>query len=720
MKILISTILFSIISLTLFVGSANAQNITTIENEYVKVRIDKRNGVIIGLQDKKRNWEMIRQPKLAMGLEMLLPLENRRNHKALSKDQVLSKIEKKSENEYLLVWDKIVGQEISDINIKAEALIKLEGEKLTFKLSIDNQSAYRIDEVWYPCFGGVRPPKDSKVFRTKTVNMCGGFQNRSMLNPFPQSRGYWGTHYPAFTNNFPTGGGMMPFELIELDGHGIYFGLLDQEYNIALFHHEFRPGFLDSKRNRIPEEDEISGLPTGYMISMVRTPFILPKESMELKPVVLEFYEGDWHQGVQPYVNWRKDWYKQEPQPKWIDTVQVWHTVQMLDPVGTISYTYKDLIDIAKEAKSNGVQALQIIGWSKDGQDAGYPYFATDPRLGTREEFKKVIQEIKDLGIHVLLFCKFLWADATIPEFEKEMKKFAQVSFHGVHQLGGFFNYQTLTGNNRAGAYLNHLMPEFREFAVDQLKGIIELGASGIQYDQVASGGYSFDNTGKTRFGESMCKGSLILAQLFYETAQKMNPDFVLTGEGPNDHFTKYYPVNYIRSSDHYYWLNKHVPVWKYINPDMKFATCLIGWDDREMINQSIAYGYIINYEPFNFKGKLSDIPETVAYGQKATALRTKLNDYLWEGEFKDTDGVELETVSGSDYYYSVFLNTKNNKKAIVITNNHVDEKIKVKIKSDIKKFSPHSADMIMEEIVTDTPKLYSINPRSLVVLVEE
>ena len=61
------------------------------------------------------------------------------------------------------------------------------------------------------------------------------------------------------------------------------------------------------------------------------------------------------------------------------------------------------------------------------------------------------------------------------------------------------------------------------------------------------------------------------------------------------------------------------------------------------MINQCITYGYIMNYEPYNFKGRISDIPDTVAYGKKAQRLRKRLRDYIWNGNTAKTTG-KLET----------------------------------------------------------------------------
>jgi hypothetical protein len=696
-------------------------DIIVLENNFIKVEINKINGAIQGIYNKKTKWQVIQQPKLAMGLQLLIPIQNQRNHRALSHDQTLSNIKMINNQECELFWDKIEGEKIKHLDIKVVSKITLKETKITFDLTVENNSGYRIDEISYPCFGGVRPPANTKTFRTRTINMCGSFQNTNMLSPFPQARGYWGVNYPTFINEYPSGRCIMPFELIELDDQGIYFGAFDDENNNIYFLHEFRPGFIDSKHNIIPETDEISGIPAGYVFTMVRTPFLKTGEKIKLAPVVFQMYEGDWHEGLKPYILWHNSWYKQKAQPSWLKDVDCWQSIIMSDPVGTIYYKYKDLIDVAIEARSKGVKALQIIGWNKGGLDGRLPYFETDQRLGTREEFKDVIKKIEEAGIRVILLCKFSWADATTQEFENEIKQFTVKDFYGKNELYDFSGYQTITGSGTVGSYLCYLSADFRKFAVKQLENIIELGASGIQNDQMTPSGNCFDTSHHHRWGESICKGALLMAEEFYSTVQRLNKDFILTGEGPTDQISQYYPVNYIRSGDYYYWLDKHVPAWKYINPDMMFATCITGWDDREMINQCLTYGYIINYEPYNFKGRLADIPLTVEYGQKALKLRRKLWDYIWLGKFLDTTGAEVKPLDGNDkaYYYSVFQNRQNAKKAIVITN---DDKtypltVEVKLSDRMADFDIYSVD---NQEIGVYKKYCTIPPRSLVVLVEK
>src|SRR6516162_1109973 len=86
------------------------------------------------------------------------------------------------------------------------------------------------------------------------------------------------------------------------------------------------------------------------------------------------------------------------------------------------------------------------------------------------------------------------------------------------------------------------------------------------------------------------------------------------------------------------------------------------------MINEALRYRYIISYEPFNFKGNLSDFPLTLGYGLKMDAFRRKYKDYLWHGEFRDDQDAVVK-VDGKPYPAFSTFRRSDGKRAIVIVN---------------------------------------------------
>jgi hypothetical protein len=75
---------------------------------------------------------------------------------------------------------------------------------------------------------------------------------------------------------------------------------------------------------------------------------------------------------------------------------------------------------------------------------------------------------------------------------------------------------------------------------------------------------------------------------------------------------------------------------------------------------------YIISYEPYNFKGHVTDFPLTLEYGKKMDALRKRYRAWIWDAEFRDTLGAKV-TAAGQ-FRYTVF-NNADQKRAVVVVN---------------------------------------------------
>jgi hypothetical protein len=142
--------------------------------------------------------------------------------------------------------------------------------------------------------------------------------------------------------------------------------------------------------------------------------------------------------------------------------------------------------------------------------------------------------------------------------------------------------------------------------------------------------------------------------------ADKVNPDFVFAGEGPQDWLMQYYPISYFRINA------QSRPVCRYIDPQAPLMVAVTGFDDREMLNLILLNRYIISYEPYNFKGHLTDFPLTLAYGKKIDALRRKYKAWLWDAQFRDMQGAAVR--ADGSHRYSVFC-TAAGKRAVVVVN---------------------------------------------------
>jgi hypothetical protein len=208
------------------------------------------------------------------------------------------------------------------------------------------------------------------------------------------------------------------------------------------------------------------------------------------------------------------------------------------------------------------------------------------------------------------------------------------------------------------------LSPQYRALAVKEFDKILDLGGAGLLYDEVCHHGparYCFAADHGHAVPGYIYSSDIPLAKDLQKAASA-NPDFVFAGEAPEDMLIEHYPVSYFRIGD------GSTPVSRYVDSEAPLVVAVTGFDDREMLNRILMYRYAVSYEPYNFKGHLSDFPKTLEYGRKIDALRRRYKAWLWDAEYRDQLGATV-TADGHAYpLYSVFRNAAG-KRAVVVVN---------------------------------------------------
>ena len=69
-----------------------------IENDKIRVDFDEASGSITGILNKSTEWQLINQPALAAGVELLVPIEDIRNNRTFSNLQKLDCFEKRRDD----------------------------------------------------------------------------------------------------------------------------------------------------------------------------------------------------------------------------------------------------------------------------------------------------------------------------------------------------------------------------------------------------------------------------------------------------------------------------------------------------------------------------------------------------------------------------------------------------------------------------------------------
>jgi hypothetical protein len=218
------------------------------------------------------------------------------------------------------------------------------------------------------------------------------------------------------------------------------------------------------------------------------------------------------------------------------------------------------------------------------------------------------------------------------------------------------------------------LSDAYLEICKGEFKKLVELGAAGMLYDECLHHSPTlccFDTSHGHRYGAPAYSGDERLINAFTEILA--GKEFMIAGEALYDFQHNYYHLSYTRTPN-----RNHRPVSRFMRPGSAIMTAVIGFNDRNMINQCLLNRYIISYEPYNFKGIPSDFPETIAYGAKMEALRTELREYFWDGEFRDKlDGKALSADDKEYADYSVFIGTSGGTGMVIC--NYDDRPVTVK-----------------------------------------
>lgn len=679
-------------------GGLKAQDIV-LENEILKAVFDGKNASIKYVLNKSTGWEIHRRPELAQSFYMNIPMEEQRYNPVLGNKQegMITSFDQEKQK-LTFTWNVLKSEKGGKLDIQFAGHVHLGDQGLVFTAEIVNNSELTVETIRWPQLGDLNLPKGTKKF-TQSGIMYGGMQELEMYPKFENNPGYFAVDNPAQWMEFP----YTPFALLSNEKEGLYVGYHDTSTEDKLvFKSELKPGYVsyelwDTGVN--PKMDSIAGEAVHYEFSTIHFPFVGPGDSKILKPVVIQPYMGNWTAGADLYMDWRSEWFVPPHKPAWLKEVNSWQQIHLNNPVDDIRYNYKDLLEIGKDCARNGVRGLQVTGWTLGGQDEANPSHDTDPRLGTWGELKNVIAEIQKLGVKVVLFTKFTWADRTQEWYKKELIKHTTKDPYGEPHYYNGYAYQTDVQlaeiNTRHFSPLCHLSKVWRKIAGEEFLKTIELGADGMLFDENQHHGgasYCFDPNHGHPVPAHIFKGDEVLGAYFDSIRNELNPEYIFAGEGHYDLENRHYLVSYFRAD-----LN-HIPMHRYVAPFEEMMIAVSGYNDRNMINSALLYRYIISYEPRNFKGRLNEFPKTLEYGKKIDAMRQKYSNFLWYGRFDHTKGVSV-SADGEDYdKYAVFLDVRTGKKGVVVANFDYVKKIVIEVdeaysKSRLLLATPESPD---------------------------
>jgi uncharacterized protein DUF6259 len=636
-----------------------------LRGEGIEVVLDRRTGAVTELVATETGWRVQDRAALAMGFQLLIPLPGRRNNLAYAEDQPAPRVEE-SGTEVVLSWPAVRSRYGGVHQIGVTQRIGIRGRQVVFETTIDNRSDRTVENVCAPCLGDLRAPAPND----ELTSFCCSYGTASLLRMWPHfdnNCGYWGVDHPTQLANRGAKGGLVPvspYMLVLARDQGLYIGVTEPRYDLVTWRAELVPGCQDSMYQRAPADAAIR-------FSAVHLPFVPPGETRALTPIAVEVFEGDWHAGMDVYRRQLDGWLRRPAPPAWAAEPHSWLQLHINSPEDELRIWFRDLPDVGRECAAAGIRAIQLVGWNDGGQDRGNPSHHPDPRLGTPEELRAAIAEIQALGVQVVLFTKFTWADRITDRYPV-LARDAVRDPYGDCYNGAAYAYQTAT--QLLGVNLRHLIPmcfgseHYLATCEAEFDTVAGLGAAGMLFDESchhADALLCFDTAHghPTPWPVYANDGELIR-----RFRRRASPDFLYAGEGLYDWQFADYDLSYFRSAS-----PDHLPANRYLLPDALLMTAATGFDDRNIVNQCLLYRYVLSYEPYNFKGRPSDMPRTVEYGRRMDALRTELREWLWDGTFRDTLGATVCCAGEPHRPYAVFLHRDTGEPAVVVANYRED-----------------------------------------------
>ncbi len=634
-----------------------------LEDRDLLVTFDRESGALTRMERKSAQWTIQRRPALGASFRLLVPLPNRRTNFVLGSKQRATSVEKISDRQVRLQWKNLVSDHGGVLPITFTATVSLNNGTLTFDSALNNDSDFSVETVDYPYFGDLNPPMPDTPMQTEHL-WVGALTGDEIYPRFGNQLGYWGVRFPTKTIN----SNQSQMCLIQTPQPGIYIGVQDPAIRYLLqFTFEQHPGVVDWVDNFVPRQDEISNLPVHLEFRTCHFVFAHPHSKFTLAPVVVTPYNGDWHAGLDVYKEWRSTWFVKPRLADWVKDVHSWLQLQVDGAEQDYAIPYREIVKYGEECAENGVTAIQLVGWNHGGQDGGDPSLDTDPGLGTWQELHTAIAQIQAKGVKMIMFGKPIFADMSTEWYKNELHKYEATDPYGNKYESGGYSYTTPTQlagiNNRRRAIMDVCCQAYRDIATHEFQKTLDLGASGWLFDEVMQHNgvsYSFSPDHGYQAPGYLFSADIPLVKQFRAAADKVNPDFLFSGEGPGDWMMPYYPLGYYRIGTG----TRHAL--RYIDPQAPLMAAVRGFDARDEVNLALLYRYIISYEPYNFKGHVTDFPLTLAYGKKVDALRRKYKAWIWDADFRDILGASVS--SNGAHKYSVF-HTAAGKRAVIVAN---------------------------------------------------
>ena len=398
--------------------------------------------------------------------------------------------------------------------------------------------------------------------------------------------------------------------------------------------------------------------------------YIPPGDSWTSDPYVIGVHEGDWHWAADAYRAWAKAWMRKPDVPKWVKDADGWYGVglgprQYHDSDNV--YMFKDIPSLYDEAEYVGLNWIEV--WGQMVLNGCYRFYYPDPYLGTVDELKAAIAEVKKRNGHVGFYVNIqafdprlpelpekyqgmIPADVQIPDWMDEFKNYAAMHFDGSHVRQYIRHDEWSDGHRIMCTACEGWRKYIMHWSIDRY--VREYGANVMYIDQVSSPPveYCFDLNHGHRHHGACVQGRTETLRRIVEEGRKAEPTFALVFEGNGDAAGQHGHVHLLTSVagqtgypcpevfsytfPYYIIIDGFANGWNQQTMASYYPKiCGRVWRNEDVVNRVFLLGY-----RFDLCLPLKRGEPFTEYVKKVIALRKKVRKHLYNSTFMDDIGI--------------------------------------------------------------------------------
>lgn len=367
---------------------------------------------------------------------------------------------------------------------------------------------------------------------------------------------------------------------------------------------------------------------------------IAPGSTWEAPPVGLSVHGSDWHATADRFNAWASTHLPKPSPPRWAREAIGFQNVMVRGFNGTPFREFSDLPAVAAAAARYGVPHLCVWDYALLGQYARTETFdPLDLDADTAAAIKAAVTSAREqAGVRVSALVNFRLLNPMSPHFG-ERQSFLNRKYDGnawfeeypdSHNHGAYFAYH----RGPVVCPADPRVPEYRDWALDQVERYLDLGFSSIFWDQPYA--YPSYNRIGDATPDSTHAGVLDLASEARQRLRQRHPDGILVGEFADSHAGDAVDL----------WMSWYTDGAALERVRYSLPDSLQSWvvdQDPSTASRAVASGTQLCLIINGCEGSLDDVPEFAQHVKTLGDYRRKWASHLVDGTFRHHEDIQVD-----------------------------------------------------------------------------